>query len=229
MIGSSSALAQEIVPSMDPHDTFIAFSTQKGEIEHGGTTHQANLYNSNEYESLQHIFDSALLPPRSKVGRVSLISFTGAKDPQLFIASSGEEIRSLLSINFTVNAFFANLVLKKYRGVPISMVFISSSGAIAGDIGSTMYTSSKYALNGLAKGIAIEYGRFGVNANIIALGILPLGLKNKVPEKRLKEMIEKTANRSFVKIENVSSTIRFVLTNSDVNGAVVPCDGGYFN
>ena len=109
------------------------------------------------------------------------------------------------------------------------MVFISSSGAIAGDIGSTMYTSSKYALNGLAKGIAIEYGRFGVNANIIALGILPLGLKNKVPEKRLKEMIEKTANRSFVKIENVSSTIRFVLTNSDVNGAVVPCDGGYFN
>lgn len=228
MVGSSSALAQNIVPSMDSHDIFVAFSTQNSKIVHGGNTYHTNNYEPTDYESLQNIFESASLPVRSQVGRVSLISFTGAKDSQLFIASSGEAIQSLLSINFTVNAFFANLVIQKYRGIPVSMVFISSAGALSGDVGSTIYSSAKCALNGLAKGIAIEYGRFQINANVIALGVLPFGLKNTVPEKRLKEMMQKTASRTFVKLENVTSSIRFVLTNNDVNGAVIPCDGGYF-
>ena len=228
VVGSSSALAQNIVPSLDSHDVFVAFSTQNGKIEHGGNTYNTNVYDSTDYESLHNIFNSALLPARSQVGRVSIISFTGAKDSQLFIALSGEAIQSLLSINFTVNSFFANLVIQKYRGIPISMVFISSAGALSGDVGSTMYSSAKNALNGLARGIAIEYGRFQINANVIALGVLPFGLRNSVPEKRLKEMMQKTASRTFVKLENVTSSIRFVLTNSDVNGAVIPCDGGYF-
>ena len=228
VVGGSSALAQNIVASMDFHEKFIAFSTRIGKIEHGGDTHQAKVYDSTDYESLQKIFDSTLLPARSKVGRVSLISFTGAKDTQLFINSSGEAIRQLLDVNFTVNAYFANLVIQKYRGIPISMAFISSAGALSGDVGSTVYSSAKYALNGLVRGIAIEYGRLQVNANVIALGVLPFGLKDSVPEKRLKEMIQKTASRSFVKLENVSRTVKFVLTNSDLNGAVIPCDGGYF-
>lgn len=228
VVGSSSALAQNIVASMDIHEKCIAFSTQIGTIEHGGDTNQANVYDSTDYESLHKIFDSVLLPARSNVGRVSLISFTGAKDTQLFINSSGEAIKQLLDINFTVNAYFANLVIRKYRGIPISMAFISSAGALSGDVGSTIYSSAKYALNGLVRGIAIEYGRLQINANVIALGILPFGLKDSVPEKRLKEMIQKTASRSFVKLENVSSTVKFVLTNSDLNGAVIPCDGGYY-
>lgn len=221
-------MAQNIVPRMDSHDIFVAFSTRNGKIVHGDNTYHTNPYDPTDYQSLHNIFNSASLPVRSQVGRVSLISFTGAKDSQLFIASSGEAIQSLLSINFTVNAFFANLVIQKYRGIPVSMVFISSAGALSGDVGSTIYSSAKYALNGLAKGIAIEYGRFQINANVIALGVLPFGLKNTVPEKRLKEMMQKTASRTFVKLENVTSSIRFVLTNSDVNGAVIPCDGGYF-
>lgn len=228
VVGSSSALAQNVVASMDLHEKCIVFSTQIGTIEHGGDTHQANVYDSTDYESLQETFDSILLPVRSSVSRVSLVSFTGAKDTQLFINSSGEEIKQLLDINFTVNAYFANLVIRKYRGIPISMAFISSSGALSGDVGSTIYSSAKYALNGLVRGIAIEYGRFQINANVIALGVLPFGLKNSVPEKRLKEMIQKTASRSFVKLENVSGSVKFVLTNSDLNGAVIPCDGGYF-
>jgi len=228
VVGSSSALAQDMVPNMDSHDSFVAFSTRNGSIEHGGNMYQTNLYDSTNYESLKGIFDSSSLPTRSQVGRVSLISFTGAKDSQLFIASSGESIQSLLSINFTVNAFFANLVIQKYRGVPISMVFISSAGALTGDVGSMIYSSAKHALNGLAKGIAIEYGRFQITANVVSLGVLSLGMKNSVPEKRLKEMIQKTSTRTHVKVENVLSTIRFVLSNSDINGAVIPCDGGYF-
>jgi 3-oxoacyl-[acyl-carrier protein] reductase len=120
------------------------------------------------------------------------------------------------------------LVIQKYRGVPISMVFISSAGALTGDVGSMIYSSAKHALNGLAKGIAIEYGRFQITANVVSLGVLSLGMKNSVPEKRLKEMIQKTSTRTHVKVENVLSTIRFVLSNSDINGAVIPCDGGYF-
>ena len=229
MVGGSSALAQNIVASMDFHEEFIAFSTRIGTIEHGGEIHQAKVYDSTDYASLRDIFNSTSLPVRSKVGRVSLISFTGAKDTQLFINSSGEAIKQLLDINFTVNAYFANLVIQKYRGIPVSMAFFSSAGALSGDVGSTIYSSAKYALNGLVKGIAIEYGRLQINANVIALGVLPFGLKDSVPEKHLKEMMQKTASRSLVKLENVSSTVKFVLNNSDLNGAVVPCDGGYFN
>lgn len=228
VVGTGSALAQRIVPELGTDDLFIAFSTSGSTIEYGGKSRSSIKYDSGNYDSIRQIFESSSLPARSEINQVRLVSFTGAKDTKLFISLDGAIIENLLSINFTVNAFFANLMIRKYRGIPLSMVFLSSAGALSGGVGLAMYSSAKQALSGMVRGIAIEYGRLRVNANIVALGALSFGMRESVSQVRIDKIVEKTSTGSFIEPHNVSKTIRFLLSNRDINGAVVPCDGGFF-
>lgn len=228
VVGSGSALAQRIVSDLGTYDLFVAFSTRGSTIEYFGESYSSIKYDSTNYEAIRQIFASPSLPSRSEIDRVCLVSFTGAKDSRLFISSDGAMIQDLLSINFTVNAYFANLMIRKYRGIPLSMVFISSAGALSGGVGLTMYSSAKQALSGMVRSIAIEYGRLRVNANVVALGALSFGMRESVSQASLNKILEKTSTGSLIEPGNVSNTVRFLLSNSDINGAVVPCDGGFF-
>lgn len=228
VVGSGSALAQRIVSDLGTYDLFVAFSTRGSTIEYFGKSYSSIKYDSTSYESIRQIFASPSLPSRSEIDHVCLVSFTGAKDSKLFISSDGAMIQDLLNINFTVNAYFANLMIRKYRGIPLSMVFISSAGALSGGVGLTMYSSAKQALSGMVRSIAIEYGRLRVNANVVALGALSFGMRESVSQASLNKILEKTSTGSLIEPGNVSNTVRFLLSNSDVNGAVVPCDGGFF-
>jgi len=227
VVGSGSALAQRIVSDLGTYDLFIAFSTRGSSIQYCGKSWSSIKYDSASYESLRQIFASPSLPSRSEIDRVCLVSFTGAKDSKLFISSDGAMIQDLLNTNFTVNAYFANLMIRKYRGIPLSMVFLSSAGALSGGVGLTIYSSAKQALSGMVRSIAIEYGRLNVNANAVALGALPFGMKESVSQVSINKILEKTSTGSLIEPDSVSNTIKFLLSNPDVNGAVVPCDGGF--
>ena len=89
---------------------------------------------------------------------------------------------------------------------------MSSSGALAGDAGVTMYSATKHALNGLSKGIAMEYGRYGVNANVLELGVVSVGMSSEVSQKRLSEMVKRSANRKPVEVLSITSSLVFLLT-----------------
>jgi NAD(P)-dependent dehydrogenase (short-subunit alcohol dehydrogenase family) len=91
-----------------------------------------------------------------------------------------------------------------------------------------MYSATKHALNGFVKGVSLEYGRFGVRANVLSLGVAPVGLVNKVPEKRLNDIVKRSATGKMIEIDSIVQSLEFLRTNNDVNGSVLFCDGGYF-
>jgi len=227
VIGSGSALAQEVVSMIDGCDKLIPLSTKGGSIKFDNSEQDLIRYPGADFSSLRSVCDSAIFPSRAQLQSVKIISFTGVADTGLLVSMTEMEMRQIVDANLLVNSMIASLLIKKYRGLPMSFVFISSTRALVGDLGVIMYSATKHALNGLVRGISLEYGRFSINANVLSLGILPFGLINSVPEKRLKEMIKRTANKRFVEISSVAKSINFLFDNKDVNGAVVHCDGGY--
>ena len=156
-----------------------------------------------------------------------MVSFVGIKDDGILIGLRGTHIDKIIDVNLTLNAYLSSILIKKYRGTRISFVFMSSAGALAGDRGITMYSATKHALNGLVRGLALEYGKFDINANVLALGVMPVGMRDSVPDKRLDEMIRRSANQKEVSVENVALSVEFLLQNHDVNGTTLYCDGGY--
>lgn len=226
-VGCSSAIAKEILTQLPPYDTYLLLSRSPGRVSVAGSDIDLTLYDSRSIENLQQLVSDSRLPSKQEVCRVDIVSFLGAKDNAAFINQTSEQIENVINVNLALNSMFSSLLIKKYLGTSISIVYLSSSGALAGDAGVTMYSATKYALNGLCKGISMEYGRYGVNANVLALGVVSIGMSSEVSQKRLSEMVKRSANRKPVEVSNVTNSLVFLLSNKDVNGTMLACDGGY--
>jgi len=226
--GSSSQMAQAVMPLLKPFDTNLILTSKSGNIGMPrGNEKMAEL----EEVSINAIIGEFKKIPglnRSELCEIVVISFVGISDDQIFKNLSSEEIDRLIDVNFRSNTYLASAVLKHFGVGSTSFTFISSTRALLGDRGLTMYSATKQALNGLVKGIALEYGRFGVRANVLSLGVAPIGLVNKVPEKRLLEIVKRSASGRMISIESIVQSLEFLRTNDAVNGSVLYCDGGYF-
>lgn len=226
-IGCSSAIAREVLHKLPPYDIVVLFSRSTGRVSVGGCDVDFTIYDSSSIETLQQLVEDPQLPSKREACRVDIVSFLGAKDNAAFINQTSDQIFNVINVNLALNSMFSSLLIKKYLGTAISIVFLSSSGALAGDAGVTMYSATKYALNGLSKGIAMEYGRYGVNANVLALGVVSVGMSSEVSQKRLSEMVKRSANRKPVEVLSITSSLVFLLSNKDINGTMLACDGGY--
>jgi len=226
--GSSSLMAQAILPRLKPFDVSLLLTTKSGNIDlASGNEKMAELTEVTVDEIIGEFMKLPSLK-RSDLSEIVVISFVGISDDQIFKNLSTEGIDRLIDINFRSNTYLTSAVLKHFGVGPTSITFISSSRALLGDRGLTMYSATKHALNGFVKGVSLEYGRFGVRANVLSLGVAPVGLVNKVPEKRLNDIVKRSATGKMIEIDSIVQSLEFLRTNEDVNGSVLFCDGGYF-
>ena len=107
-----------------------------------------------------------------------------------------------------------------------SIIFISSSGARDGDLGTGAYSSSKTGLIGLSKVISKEYGKYNITSNIIELGAFDTGMYKKLNQKIKNKIIKKIPSDKLGQKEDIINTIKFIIDTSFMNGSVVKIDGG---
>ena len=226
--GSSSLLARAILPKLKPFDVYHLMSTKKGTVELAHGNQNMVEVECSSIDAIIDKFEEMRLPKRSGLSEIAVISFVGISDDGIFKNLDSLEIDHLIDVNFRSNTYLASAIIKYFGVGSTSLTFISSSRALLGDRGITMYSATKHALHGLVKGLALEYGRFGVRANVLSLGVAPVGLVNKVPEKRLEDIVKRSANGKVIGIDSVLQSLEFLQANKDVNGSVLYCDGGYF-
>jgi meso-butanediol dehydrogenase / (S,S)-butanediol dehydrogenase / diacetyl reductase len=121
-----------------------------------------------------------------------------------------------------------------------SIVFISSVGGLVGTPKLVTYTTSKTALIGLTRSLAVDYGPSGVRVNAVAPGVIRSAMSDSVMDKlarsrgiSIEEAYEQFTSviplRRPAELSEIASVCLFLASSdaSFVTGAVIVADGGH--
>jgi NAD(P)-dependent dehydrogenase (short-subunit alcohol dehydrogenase family) len=111
-----------------------------------------------------------------------------------------------------------------------SIVNVSSVGAINTEhLAPVMYMAAKAGVHAITKAVAVEYGRQGIRANVIAPGFTLTELNRTAPPDVLRELCEKAALRRAGEAREQAEVAAFLASDraSFVSGAIIPVDGGW--
>jgi NAD(P)-dependent dehydrogenase (short-subunit alcohol dehydrogenase family) len=90
------------------------------------------------------------------------------------------------------------------------------------------YAASKSALRGFTEALAREVGRYGVAVNLVAPGLLDVGLSQMLPQHRLAEYTDQCPAGRMAKVDEIAEMITFLVSaeNTFMTGAKIVIDGG---
>ncbi|XP_055971717.1 L-xylulose reductase [Sorex fumeus] len=117
------------------------------------------------------------------------------------------------------------------RGVPGSIVNVSSQASQRALTNHSVYCSCKGALDMLTKVMALELGPHKIRVNAVnpTVVMTPMGQANWSDPQKAKSMLDRIPLGRFAEMENVVDTILFLLSDrsSMTTGATLPVDGGF--
>ncbi len=116
------------------------------------------------------------------------------------------------------------------RPVHRKVVNVSSVAALHGVAGETSYSAAKAGLIGLTKALAREWGRYRVNVNAVAFGIVDTRLSDasNVAPDVLDAMLARTAFGRAASVAEAAGAV-YLLCRPEadyITGQVLVCDGG---
>ncbi len=90
------------------------------------------------------------------------------------------------------------------------------------------YAAAKSALRGFTEALAREVGRYNVRVNLLAPGLLDVGLAKALPQHRISEYLSQCALGALGSVEEVARFAAFLVSddNSFMTGAKIGIDGG---
>lgn len=113
-----------------------------------------------------------------------------------------------------------------------AVIFTSSVVATASNIGTSLYSATKGALNKIAQIAANELAERKIRVNIVSPGpIQTPGLEYALPAEAKPHLAAATALQRIGNAEEVASTVLFLASDaaSYINGTDIVVDGGYLN
>jgi NAD(P)-dependent dehydrogenase (short-subunit alcohol dehydrogenase family) len=111
-----------------------------------------------------------------------------------------------------------------------SIINMSSSSGIVGDLGLSAYGAAKAAINQLTRAVATQYGRQGIRCNAVVPGLIEVGRpagRGMTPQQRALLLEHQPAPFSGV-AQDVANAIAFLASDDArfINGHLLVIDGG---
>jgi NAD(P)-dependent dehydrogenase (short-subunit alcohol dehydrogenase family) len=128
--------------------------------------------------------------------------------------------------------FFTLQKLLPHLANGASVLFTSSTAATASNIGASVYSATKGALNKIAQIAANELAERKIRVNIVSPGpIVTPGLENAVPAEAKEYLASLTALQRLGKADEIAKTVLFLASDaaSFITGTELLVDGGYIN
>jgi NAD(P)-dependent dehydrogenase (short-subunit alcohol dehydrogenase family) len=162
-----------------------------------------------------------------------MVSNAGIANPLVLQLTEWEDVNNIFNINTFVPIHLTRLILrhkKLNRGA--SLVYISSiNGNNCSSVGSSIYASSKSALNGFIKGVALELAYRDIRVNAINPGMIDTNIfkESNIGEDELERERLKYPLKRFGKPEEVAYAVAFLLSDTTkwITGSSLVIDGGY--
>ncbi len=126
---------------------------------------------------------------------------------------------------FNVGQYAAIYMKEKQNGVILNA---SSVVGIYGNFGQTNYAATKWGVIGMTKTWAKELGKYGIRVNAVAPGFILTPMVEKMPEKVLEMMKEKSPLKTLGMPEDIANAYSFLASDEArfITGTVLSVDGG---
>lgn len=139
--------------------------------------------------------------------------------------------RLVLDVNLSGTFFMCQAALPHLIETAGSIVNISSNAGQMGQPYTAAYVSSKWAVIGLSKSLAVEYVKKGVRVNVVAPGQTDTNMNIGIAfpdDIDWDLMMPMTPKREQATPADIASTIAFLCSDEarPIHGAVVPVDNG---
>ena len=162
-----------------------------------------------------------------------LINNAGTNRPKTMSETTEDDFDAVLDLNLRAAYFVAQAVTDKMLAakMPGSVINISSQMGHVGGPLRTVYCSSKWAIEGLTKSLAMELGPHGIRVNSIA----PTFIETPLAKEMLKDPAFREAVLSKIKlgrtgqVEDLMGAIVFLASDAAamITGASLLVDGGW--
>ena len=139
-----------------------------------------------------------------------------------------EEIVDTMQVNFISHLQFTQTLSRlMVKSSDASIIFMSSAAAFDGG-GNIAYVSSKAAILGAAKRLAIEYGKLGIRVNTIAPGVTATEMTDVLTEEDMESAFQMQIMHRIGRPEEIADAAVFLASSlsSFITGQVIHVDGG---
>ena len=139
----------------------------------------------------------------------------------------------VMDVNFFAPAELSRLLVKSKKiNKGGSIVFISSvSGVFCSAVASSIYSSSKGAVNGLVKGMALDLAPKDIRVNSVNPGMIDTDIfaDSAITDEQLKQDMDRYPMKRYGKPEEVAHAVIYLLSEASswVTGSNLLIDGGY--
>lgn len=158
-----------------------------------------------------------------------LVNNAGITYNALFQMSNEEKIKESFDINFTSPYLFSQYVIKlMLRAGQGSVVNISSTAAIDGNSGRSIYGATKASVWCASKSMAEELGPKGIRVNCIAPGITQTDMLSSMTEEVINETVMATDSQRAGEPVDIANAALFLASDlsSYITGQILRVDGG---
>ena len=110
------------------------------------------------------------------------------------------------------------------------IVNVTSINGLRGKFGQSNYSASKAGIIGLTKTVAKELGKYGVNVNAVAPGLIETDMMKQASEEVRKMAIEEIVLKRIGLPEEVANVVSFLCSEMarHITGEVIKVDGGQY-
>ncbi len=136
-------------------------------------------------------------------------------------------------INVNLKGYFnynkaAAMIFKEKKGGKI--VNISSINGLRGKFAQSNYSASKGGEIAMSKALAKELGRFNVNVNVVAPGMVMTEMARAIPPEFLNTAVDETVLGRIATPEECADVVTFLCSENarHITGEVIKIDGGQY-
>jgi len=136
-------------------------------------------------------------------------------------------------ININLKGFFnyvraAAPIFREQKSGKI--VNITSINGLRGKFGQSNYTASKAGIIGLTKTVARELGKYGINVNAVAPGLIETAMVKNAPDAVKEAALNEIVLKRIGHPEEVANVVAFFCSelSRHITGEVIKVDGGQY-
>tara|TARA_B100000963_G_scaffold291127_1_gene261107 strand:- start:16 stop:726 length:711 start_codon:yes stop_codon:yes gene_type:complete len=158
-----------------------------------------------------------------------LVLNAGLNKDNIFLRMSSDDWNSVINVNLNssfhlLKHFVKKMVKKRYGRI----VFISSVVAHTGNPGQVNYTSSKAAISGLVKSLALELSTRNITVNSVAPGFIQSNMTDKLNDDQKNAILDRIPMKKLGDSSDIARAVGFLCSENAnyITGQTLHVNGG---